>query len=186
MVNQTQKTPGGQGNMNCKRAVVDASSAILLFKAGLFGHLVDAYRVVVARAVYGEICRDGYPGARRFAAARKEGQMRVFAPDPEKAALVRGVPPGRGERETILLFAQGAGDFVLIDDRRGAGCCRSAGIPYINALLLPKILMFAGRLSESQCRRRTSQLLAGGRYSKKIVAVAAAASPQNLFRFMPR
>jgi hypothetical protein len=168
-----------------KRIIIDASSAILLVKTGLFRCLTDAYQVVMAEAVYGEVCRDGYPGARRFSDARVGGKILVLSARPETALPGEEILTGSGERETIRLFSQGEGDFVIIDDRKGAGFCRNTGIPYINALLFPRILMLAGAMSESEFRKRTSQLLALGRYSKEIVAVAEGASRERLGRFLP-
>lgn len=168
-----------------KRTLVDASSAILLAKAGLFRRLTETYRVVMAEAVYGEIACDGYPGARGFAAARHAGRIRVLPPVSGNAPGPEDSLSGPGERETIRLFSLGAGDFVIIDDRRGAGYCRTAGIPYINALLFPRILMLTGALSENECRRRTDRLLQFGRYSPGIVAAAASASRKRLGRFLP-
>ena len=168
-----------------KRIIIDASSAILLVKTGLFRCLTDAYRVVMAEAVYGEASRNGYPGARRFSGARDGGQILVLSARPETAPQGEETLTGSGERETVRLFSQGEGDFVIIDDRKGAGFCRNTGIPYINALLFPRILMFAGGLSESDCRKQTAQLLALGRYSKEVVAVAAGATRERLGRFLP-
>ena len=66
--------------MTRKRTIVDASSAILLAKTGLFRRLTELYRVVMAEAVYGEIARKGYPGADGFATARRAGEIRVLSP----------------------------------------------------------------------------------------------------------
>jgi predicted nucleic acid-binding protein len=171
--------------MSLKRAIVDASSAILMAKTGLFGRLTGTYQVVMAGAVYREISRNGYPGARRFAAARNDGRIQVLAPGRPAASLEESALTGAGERETIQLFSQGKGDFVVIDDRRGAAFCRNNGIPYVNALLFPRILMLAGVLSEADYRKKTDRLLALGRYSPEIAAAAAAASRERLGRFLP-
>jgi hypothetical protein len=171
--------------MTRKKSIVDASSAILLAKTGLFASLTATYRVVVAEAVYGEIAREGYPGGDDFIEARKVGAIRVLPaggpdrPGPEEALS------GPGERETIRLFLRGEGDFVIIDDRKGAGFCKSAGIPYINALLYPRILLLSGALSDRDYHNQTGQLLKNGRYSTKIAAIAADASRQQLERFWP-
>ncbi|MGD8368021.1 MAG: hypothetical protein PVG78_10285 [Desulfobacterales bacterium] len=171
--------------MTQKRTIVDSSSAILLAKIGLFHRLTEIYEVVMAEAVYGEIARKGYPGACGFAAARRAGQIRVLSPEGSFLPTAEDALTGAGERETIRLYARGEGDFVIIDDRKGAGFCRSAGIPYINALLFPRILRLVGELSESEYRRRTGQLLQNGRYSANIVEVAAGASRERLGRFLP-
>jgi predicted nucleic acid-binding protein len=168
-----------------KRTLIDASSAILLAKTGLFRRLTEVYRVIMAQAVYDEITRRGYPGASDFAAARRAEEIRVLSPAGAAFPAAENALSGPGERETIRLYARGEGDFVIIDDRKGAGFCRSAGIPYINALLFPRILRLVGDLSEAEYRRRTGQLLEKGRYSARIVNVAAEASPERLGRFLP-
>ncbi len=168
-----------------KRTIVDASSAILLAKAHLFRCLTEAYHVVMAETVYREISRNGYPGARRFATARCKGSIRVIASQSDDGPGAESVLTGPGERETIRLFSRGKGDFIVIDDRKGASFCRNASIPYINALLFPRILMLVGALSESDFRKITSQLLAIGRYSKQIAAVAECATRERLSRFLP-
>ena len=171
--------------MTRKRNLVDASSAILLSKTGLFRRLTEMYQVVMAEAVYGEITRTGYPGAAGFAAARCAGEIRVLSPEAARFPEAEALPSGPGERDTIRLFFRGHGEFIIIDDGKGAGFCRNVGIPYINALLFPRILMFVGALSESDYRKRTGQLLKNGRYSPKIVQLAAAASRERLHRFLP-
>jgi hypothetical protein len=168
-----------------KRTIVDASSAILLAKAHLFRCLTETYHVVMAETVYSEISRNGYPGARRFAAARRNGSIRVIASQSVTGPRAESVLTGPGERETIRLFIRGEGDFIVIDDRKGASFCRNAGIPYINALLFPRILMASGKLSDSEYCRLTESLLGFGRYSQKIVSAAADASRERLVRFLP-
>ncbi|MCF8080086.1 MAG: YkgJ family cysteine cluster protein [Desulfobacterales bacterium] len=171
--------------MQPKRTIVDASSAILLAKTHLFGRLTETYRVVMAEAVYREINRNGYPGARRFAAARDAGAIQVLAAGSGPEAGAESTLSGCGERETIRLFSGGKGDFIVIDDRKGAAFCRDSGIPYINALLFPRILMLSGKLSDGEYRTLTERLLGCGRYSQKIAAVAAGASRERLGRFLP-
>jgi hypothetical protein len=157
----------------------------LLSKTGLFRRLTEIYRVVMAEAVYREVTRKGYPGSDGFSAARRAGEIRVLSPEAARFPEAETLPSGPGERDTIRLFFRGHGDFIIIDDRKGAGFCRNVGIPYINALLFPRILMLVGALSESDCRKRTGQLLKNGRYSPKIVQVAAGASRERLHRFLP-
>ena len=51
---------------NRNRAIVDASSAIILFKAGLFGRLAQTYRLLMTASVLSEVTRSGYPGSEFF------------------------------------------------------------------------------------------------------------------------
>ena len=98
------------------------------------------------------------------------------------AALLR---LGAGERDTLCLYESGRGSFVVLDDRKGANYCRRQNIPYINALLVPRILQMSGRLSEAECRERIGLLLYCGRYAPRIVQYASTCDPQRLARFMP-
>lgn len=44
----------------------DASSLILLYRAGLFEQTARTFSLVLAGEVYRELCREGYPGAELF------------------------------------------------------------------------------------------------------------------------
>jgi len=46
-----------------KTGILDASSAILLFKAGLYQILVDSYQIIIADSVDAELVKEGYAGA---------------------------------------------------------------------------------------------------------------------------
>ena len=58
-----------------KRAVVDASSAIILFKAGLFLPLIQNYHILMTEAVYSEVTCKGYPGAEDFIKIGRDRSM---------------------------------------------------------------------------------------------------------------
>ncbi len=167
-----------------KTAVVDASSAILLFKAGLFDRLIRTYAVVFPEAVRFELTALGYPGAAEFRRAVRLRRVAVrAAPDrplpPEAAAL------HAGEREAVALFLSGLGDFLVLDDRRGALACRALSIPFINALLFPRILWLSGRMAESGFRRATARVSAAGRYGEEIRAKARTLGKSDLAAFLP-
>ena len=142
-----ERLTGDRGGAPSRRktGVLDASSAILLFKAGLFEVLLETYAIVVAESVHEELCREGYPGAEAFRICRASGALTV-APtgcgqpgafeDPALLAL------DRGERDTVRCFNTGWGDFVITDDGKAAKHCRSRGIPNLNALLF-SAAMFA-------------------------------------------
>ena len=173
---------GEDRERKAKRAVIDASSAILLSKAGLLGMLARSYRVVMTRSVLEETIRPGYPGAGQVEALRWGGGIGILAAEP---AEMEGLPTlGRGERDTIGAFLQGEADFVIIDDGKGAGFCRDRAIPYINALLVPRILVLGGRMSPPDGRTYTEAILAVGRYSKPIIHYAATCPPDALGFFL--
>lgn len=172
-----------------KKAIIDASSAIILYKTDLFDHLTRAYHLVMTRSVYHELIVCGYPGAEVFANNFRLGKFSITRPE----AIAATVPPldsaiprmDRGERDTILAYASGAADFIIIDDGRAAGFCRKQTIPYINALLCPRVLFFAGRISETTCCAKTAGIINIGRYSAAVINHALASSGHDLNFFLP-
>jgi len=171
-----------------RRILVDASSAILMTKAGLMEELIMAYRVACASSVYRELCRKGYPGAKEISVFRQTGKIRVTegpgdSPGGGRPPIPAGLGPG--ERDTIRHFYGGAGAFIIIDDGRGARYCRNAGIPFINALLVPKLFYFAGRLSEEAYLSATATVIGEGRYAATILSWAQACSQKDLSFFLP-
>lgn len=88
-----------------RRVLTDASSAILLHKAGLFGVVADAYRVVMAPSVAGEVTAAGRLGADTFAGMMACADIAVAAPPVIDAPPQ--LPSGLhdGERDTLPLTA---------------------------------------------------------------------------------
>ncbi len=172
-----------------KTALIDTSSAILLYKADLFDKLVETWQIVVADAVFEEMTIPGYPGAEIFEQAVWEGQVRLQGfhadrlPEPHDR-LLQEKKPGRGEYETLGLYLCGTGNFVIIDDGKAAAYCRDHGILYINALLFPRILYLSGEISGRVYRNRHRQLVETGRYSPQIIAWALACTRYDLGRFL--
>ena len=74
-----------------------------------------------------------------------------------------------GEREIISLYFTGAGDFIIIDDKKGAFFCRRKGIPYINALLAVKILYMLFLLPHKKFLEIYEWLKNNGRYSRTVI-----------------
>jgi hypothetical protein len=111
-----------------KTGLIDASSAILLYKADLFTAVSAAYRLKVAPAVLKEITVVKRKGASFFQRAFDTGSLFPAEPGPEADAST--LPAlGDGERETLMAFRNDQGDFVIIDDGRGAAACRTDAIP---------------------------------------------------------
>lgn len=167
-----------------KAVLVDSSSAILLYKTGLFDRLTACYQVRLAKAVYQELTHPGYPGARYFLEIKARQMIRLFSPPP-------GKPPrpllgmGAGEQRTLQGFLAGNGDFILIDDGKGASFCRKQGIPYINALLVPRLLYLGGRISLSEYQEKTGAILKIGWYSAAIIDYARFCPAGRLSFFLP-
>lgn len=171
-----------------KTALIDASSAILLFKADLLDPLLDNYNLVMVPTVYREITPTGYAGAGTFCRAYQRGRFRLVPQSrseeqpPHREAWPAAL--NRGERETIHCFQAGCGDFIIIDDGRGAAYCRASGIPYINALLFPRILYFSRRITKEVSEASMARLRAKGRYAAWVVDFARRASAEELAGFL--
>lgn len=170
---------------------IDASSAILLHKADFFSPCAREFSLVMAPAVFEEITQRGYPGAEFFLKAETRRYFRVC-----RTGSVSSWPGhgeigrlGRGERDTVELFRQYAcarePAFIIIDDRRGAMFCRRHDIPYINALLVPKLFWYSGRMTTEMFKKTTAHLLGLGRYSKAVVERAGELTRGDLDRFLP-
>ncbi|MFH1982754.1 MAG: hypothetical protein ABIL58_13000 [Pseudomonadota bacterium] len=167
-------------------ALVDASSAILLHRAGLFATVTAAYRVVMAASVYTEVTAPGHHGAVAFGRFYREG--RFVLERPAQAGISdEGLPGGlhAGERDTLLLYRGGCGDFIVIDDGKAAAHCRDAGIPYLNALLMPRVLHLSGCLSAEAGARAAKTITDAGRYADWVVRYAREAAEAVLTPFLP-
>lgn len=169
-----------------KTALVDASSAILLHRAGLFATVTAAYRVVMAASVFAEVTAPGHYGAAAFGRFYREGRFAMVNP-PGPPMPEDRLPGGlhAGERDTLLLYRCGCGDFIVIDDGKAAAHCRDAGIPYLNALLMPRVLHLSGRLSAVSGAKAVKAITAAGRYADWVVCYAREAADAVLTPFLP-
>ncbi|MCP4135298.1 MAG: hypothetical protein GY754_30295 [bacterium] len=171
-----------------KKALIDSSSSILLFKAGLFEDLVYFYEIAVSQSVFDELTKEGYAGAAEFAAYGKEQKIKIYPgfsgreEDRGDNSLSR---LHSGERDTILLYHNAAvpADFIIIDDGKGAAYCRDTGIPYINALLVPKLFFFSDLLSWERFYETTEKIISLGRYSKFVLDYARNCMEEDLELF---
>lgn len=170
-----------------RKVLVDASSAILLFKAGLIGATAEAWELVITPSVMQELLVEGHPGTPVFRQMALAGRLTTSAPGkrPEIAFLRDLDRMGRGERDTLNLFLSGTGEFIIIDDGRAAGFCRTHEIPYINALLVPRILERAGADLPVIWSEAMDKVFRTGRYSDDIMDYAKFCPDHSLEAFMP-
>lgn len=173
-----------------KNVLIDASSAILLFKAGLFNDLLATYAIRITESVYDELTGNVHTGAQEFRVYTEKGKMTV-RPGLD-GELLDCVPLSglahldKGERDTIHQFYAGLEDFIIIDDGNGAKYCRDHHIPYINALLFPKILLFSGAISKLDCDSRIERIIRIGRYAQDIIKYAVNCSIKDVEFFLPK
>ena len=79
---------------------------------------------------------------------------------------------GAGEYDTIQLFYNGMGNFIITDDGSAARYCTGEGIPFINALLFPVVLGVAGIKNDGYCQQAMEKIIEHGHYSPEIVDYA--------------
>ncbi len=170
----------------------DSSSAILLERSGLFDQLLAHANVVMPESVYSEITKPGYSGEERF---KTHYQNKLFKVSPyiysgtqtpltkENSDLNRW---GKGERDTVGLYLKNRDGYVLIDDGKAARWCFKHGIPFINALLVPKLFWYSGLISENDYLSKTDTLCAIGRYSNKIKTFAKDCTMEDLSYFIEK
>ncbi len=173
-----------------KQCLIDSSSAILLYKSGLFRTLVEAYQIVMSASVFTELTVAGYPGARVFAEYGATNLVSIRSPATDRLAAGSAnnnlCALDRGERDTIHCYERAEPDsFIIIDDGRAARYCRLHKIPYINALLFARIAYLTGMLSEKDFHDRYAKLVAIGRYSEEIMTYVQQCSTREIAFFLP-
>jgi hypothetical protein len=167
------------------RALVDSSSLIILFKASLLARCIDLYSLNIVESVKYEITRKDYPGWDHFLYLCNKKIINLlpdtgFTNKEDELSRI-----GSGERETILQFENGAADFIIIDDGRGADICRKRSYPYINALLIPKILFIIKEIPETEFIGYFAGIIAAGRYSSGVISFAESCTGDDLKEFIP-
>ena len=156
----------------------DSSSIILLQKSILFETLLACYDVAVAEEVYTELTCLPKKGAARL---KQLLNNRIIAS--KNSPNIDNM--GRGEKATIGLFNGGVCDFVLLDDRRAAHYCRDHQVPFVNSLLVPRILQNCGLISEKEAQVSSTSLLQNGYYSAAVISRAKALTDADLRKFYP-
>jgi len=169
---------------------IDASSAILLYKAGLFVSCTRYFSMVMEAEVYKEVGVPDYPGAAFFSSMVQKNQVQVYRAGKDYRASV-DLPQNLdlGERQTLALYFRnvrpGGRSFIIMDDAKGARFCLKQKVPFINALLVPKILWLAGLLNKKGYLDKTALVIEKGRYAGIVIEKAKALSPSDLAMFIP-
>jgi predicted nucleic acid-binding protein len=164
--------------MALPRVVADSSSIILLQKVGLLDVFLEKYRVAIPNHVYDELTEGGKDGTNELVNLLEDKIVQSADVCP-----IEGLD--RGESSVIALYHSGLGDFVVLDDKKGAKYCRAHAIPFINALLVSRILFLAGAIKEEDHRSTTALLVQEGYYSDMIIKKAAAIRNIDLQAFTP-
>ena len=171
-----------------KKILLDTSSAILLFKAGLCEQLFEVYQVFITESVFTELTQSEKQGKIEFQEWLADNRFLVI-PVHEEGALQKvrrsqfsGLD--RGEADTIRSFEKGNADFILTDDGRAGSYCKKNAIQFIHALLVPKVLYFSQRISIDICNKKMEFLINIGRYSERIITWAMDCPKESLDFFL--
>ena len=173
---------------NKKTALLDSSSAIILFKADFHIQLTEMYDVVMPRSVYEEITTNFFPGAKEYRQLFADNKITLKEYRPTAVTVLDRPGLNRldiGEHDVIQLYYAGLGNFVVTDDGSAARYCKREQIPFINALLVPIILGFAGIKDKVFCRKSFDQIIEIGRYSPDIITFAEKSTRDELSIFLP-
>lgn len=169
-----------------KAVLLDTSSAILLFKSNWMVPLMKGYRVGTGPAAFREMTVTDYPGARAFTQWQQEDRLALYprcSPDLTGGMNLQRLHPG--ERECIGLYTCGVGRFIIIDDGPGAAFCRREAIPYVNALLIPRLLNPDASIGDAGVEAAIRQIYARGRYAPWVLEYALTCPPEDLAFFLP-
>jgi hypothetical protein len=171
--------------MSSRTAILDASSAIILCKSNLHSLLISLYDIVLPESVYKEITAYQHTDAAEYRRLAQEGRVRVWkGPLSEKDLGLKRLDTG--EYDVIRLYLGGMGDFVITDDGQAARYCKREGIPFINALLFPAVLLFARIRNEEFCLRAMEEIIGNGRYSGEVIALARECSKETIAFALPK
>ena len=168
-------------------ALVDASSAIILCKANLHCIVCEMYNVVMPRSVYDEITGNFYPGAEEYQQLVVDSKLTIQSfpsATPSESTSCNLKNLGQGEHDIIQLYLAGYGDFIIIDDGAAAKYCRGERIPFVNALLIPKIMQCTGQYSNANCLASFKKIKSIGRYSSGIIDFAEKSGKEELSFFL--
>lgn len=169
---------------------IDASSAILLYKAELFVQCTRYFSMVMETDVFKEVGVPNHPGANFFLSMVQKNRIKVCRADTDRG-INTDLPHNLdlGERQTIVLYFQNIcpdqPSFIIMDDAKGAKFCLNRKVPFINALLVPKVLWLAGLLNKEDYLDKTALVIEKGRYAGTIIEKAKALSPSDLAIFTP-
>jgi len=137
-----------------RRVGLDASTAILLHKAGLLDVACRAYRMVTTPVVRREIARGGGEG---------EEILRLMDRRGVETAGGEGEIPG--EESLFMLFQAGRIEAVFADDGDFLALCRRKNVPHYSSVMVPWLLYRNGFLTGEEALRATARVAGTGRFS---------------------
>lgn len=151
--------------------------------------LTDTFHVSLTTSVLQELTRENHYGSEVFLQYATGNKCRVIDIEQEQLFKRKAChwlnSLGQGELDTIKCFMGGGQDFIIIDDGRAARYCSKNSLPFINALLFPKLLNFGNIFSKDECYAGMDRLIGLGRYSVEVIGWARNCKKEALFFAIP-
>lgn len=174
-------------SLHSREVLLDSSSLILLYKANLLAELCHHYSPVIAEEVFREIARNGKSGADEFIRLSQDKQITILPAVNQQLHpdLKDNKAMGEGELKTLHHALSGTGTFIIVDDLQAIRFCIRQDIPFINALLFPRMLYLAGTIPDTYSHKSFTTLRQTGHYSKKVIERALLLGVEELRQFFP-
>lgn len=141
----------------------DTSSLILCHKAGVIRQLCQHFSIFISPVIYDELTAQGHDSD-LFVQLVDDDTLKVLHVEEHHASYLTG-----GERDTVSLYYQETCTGILVDDRQAITLCRNEHIPFINALLVPRVLLARQAITWDEYNDAEEVLLKEGRYSREVV-----------------
>lgn len=170
-----------------REVLLDSSSLILLYKANLIPALCHHYQPVIAEEVFREITRNNKAGTDEFTRLTRDKRI-IVLPHISKQVhpdLKDNTTMGAGELKTLHHARSGRGTFIIIDDLQAIRFCIRKHLPFINALLFPRILYLAGTIPYVHSSQHFTTLCNTGHYSEKVINKALSLKRDEVRQFFP-
>ena len=153
--------------------VFDASTLILLAKAGLLERFLEAsgLKALIPREVAREACEE----KQSFDAlliARLIGSKKIAVESLRDRKFFEKIRVemalGTGEAEAIALAVARGADLVATDDRTAINACKLVGLPFTTALAMLVRMHENGWLDRNEALLKLETLGTAGRYKKSL------------------
>ncbi len=154
-------------------------------KAGFHKEIADSYAILMSDSVFDEITGKGLAGSDEYKQLLLDKKLSICPVLNKKTTDSRLQKLDRGERDILRLFHKGLGDFVVTDDGAAAKYCLNKNIPFVNSLLLLRLLHHSTIINDNDYKTGFYSLLNLGRYSNKVKAFAKSCPENELLFFLP-
>jgi len=169
-----------------KTILLDSSSAILLHKINLLTAITNLYSAIISQTVFDELTSNSSIGSSHINNLCKTEKI-IVKDSSELSSIEKKEITTKldsGEKSLIELYVSGCGDFIILDDKKGALCCKKLNIPFINSLLVIKILLFKNYIITDEYQNLKKHLLRIARYSKFVIKYESNCTIEDLEFFI--